>query len=630
MLSVSREFSPCGKYCAYIAQNGKFVVHDVETSTIHQVYTPNMHLNVPCTSFAWIQIGDAEMKVKKKSKKARASLVNNGANVQLLVAFGTSKGGVAFYNLATATIDRTCKGDGHTAPITAIYFNANYNPDALYTAGADGNVIEWSISQCSQQKVHHIGVEKLTCVLAHSGSILTGAKQLKLWNTEEGALERTLTGHTSNTQLLQLIASDADNIYVLSGSVNDRNLSLWSLNNEAGNSPVAAFALDDVPEYISPKMVDSKLHLTAVSRTGVAHYFVRDMGKLSVKKPYRASHTFEIAMDTVSSKKQAVDRLPVFIATVQYAAQQEQILLGYGSEWNMRFEHVAIEEDVKMNVLIREPLKLLEGKTKEGDLKSKTPTVDTANVEYVNAANATRKTVKEVEIPMEVRLENLSTPKTSSKNMIRLLIQGLHSRDANLLRNVFAVDDSEMIQQTLGRLPPQYVSPLLNELSHKMQMKTMHVKTAVCWLKHLIHIHASQLMALGSTNLLTNFSTCLGIIEYRVEHLNSLSKYVLRLRGRLGLLIDQIDRSKNQAANLDDRANMNVLVYQEGDDSDADSMLEKDDADLQGSSNEEMYDEDDNEAEEAGYANGTASSAEQRRNGYSGKDSDEESMEVSD
>ncbi|XP_053659106.1 WD repeat-containing protein 43 [Anopheles marshallii] len=629
MFSVTREFSPCGKYCGYISQQGKFVVHDVETSTLHQVYTPNMHLNVPCTSFAWVQIGDAETKVKKKSKKARASLVENGTSVQLLVAFGTSKGGIAFYNLATATIERTCKGDGHTAPITAIYFNARHNPDALYTAGADGNVIEWSISKCSQQRVYHIGVEKLTCVLAHSGTIVTGAKQLKLWSIENDALERTLFGHTSNTQLLQLVAPDADNIYILSGSVNDRNLSLWSLSDEKNNTPVAAFALDDVPEYISPKMVYGKLHLIAVSRTGIAHYFVRDMGKLSVKKPYRASHTFEVAMDMVSTKKQAVDRIPVFMATVQYAAQQEQILLGYGSEWQVRFEHVAIEENVKINVIIREPLKMLEGKAKEGEHKSKTPTIDAANVEYMNAANASRKTVKEVEIPMEVRLENLSTPKTSSKNMIHLLVQGLHSRDATLLRNVFAVDDSDMVQQTLGRLPPQYVSPLLNELSHMMQMKTMHVKTAVCWLKHLIHIHASQLMALGSSNLLANFSTCLGIIEYRVEHLNSLS----RLRGRLELLIDQIDRSKNRAANLDDRSNMNVLVYQEGDDSDVDSMLEKDDADLPDSSNEEMYDEDDNEEDdvEPGYANGTDSGAEQhRRNGYSRKDSDEESMEVSD
>ncbi|EAA07055.4 AGAP010698-PA [Anopheles gambiae str. PEST] len=353
------------------------------------------------------------------------------------------------------------------------------------------------------------------------------------------------------------------------------------------------------------------------------------MSKLSVKKPYRAAHTFEIAVDTVSTKKQAVDRLPVFVATVQYAAQQEQILLGYGTEHSVRFEHIAIEEDVKQNVIIREPMKVMEGKAKDGELKAKTPILD--KVEYLNSANSARKSVKEVEIPMEVRLENLSTPKTSSKNMIHLLMQGMHSRDATLLKSVFAVDDAEMIQQTLERLPSQYVSPLLNELSHLMQMKTMHVKTAVCWLKPLISIHASQLMALGSINLLANFSTCLGIIEYRVEHLNSLSK----LRGRLGLLIDQIDRSKNQAANLDDITSGNVLVYQEGDDSDVESMLEKDDPDLPGSSNEEMYDDDDDdddgEEDETVHENGDFGSfVKRRQNGYSKKDSDEESMDVSD
>uniref|UniRef100_A0A182JZE1 Small-subunit processome Utp12 domain-containing protein n=1 Tax=Anopheles christyi TaxID=43041 RepID=A0A182JZE1_9DIPT len=623
MFSVHREFSPCGKYSANITQHGKLVVHDVETSSIHQVYTPSMHLNVPCTSFTWVQIGgDGQAKAKKKSKKERASL---GGNVQLLVAFGTSKGSVAFYSLAMATIERTCKGEGHSAPITAIYFNSTQDPDTLYTAGADGKVIEWSISQCRQQKVHQIGVEKLTCVLAHSGKILTGAKQLKLWDTENGTLERTLIGHTANTQLLQLISLDEDHVYALSGSVNDRNLSLWSLSDEDSTSAVAAFALDDVPEYISPKIVDRKLHLTAVSRTGVAHYFIRDMGRLSLKKPYRANHTFEIAVDTLT-KKQAVDRLPVVVATVKYSAQQEQILLGYGTEYSMRFEHIAIEEGVKANVIIREPMKVIESKRKENELKSKTPIMD--DVEYLNSANSARKTVKEVEIPMEVRLENLSTPKTSSKNMIQLLVQGLHSRDALLLKSAFAVNDPEMIHQSLSRLPPQYVSPLLNELSHMMQMKTMHVKTAVCWLKSLITLHASQLMALGSTNLLANFSTCLGIIEFRVEHLNSLSK----LRGRLGLLIDQIDRSKNQAANLDDKTSGNVLVYQEGDDSDLDSMLGKDDADLQGSSNEEMYDEDEGEEEdETTQENGEAESVVRRRqNGYSRKDSNGESMEVSD
>uniref|UniRef100_A0A182QFU3 Small-subunit processome Utp12 domain-containing protein n=1 Tax=Anopheles farauti TaxID=69004 RepID=A0A182QFU3_9DIPT len=625
------QFSPCGKYFAYITLQGKFVVHDVELGTVLQVYTPNMHLNVPCTAFTWIQIGDVAAKPKKQSKKSRPSLPTA---LQQMVVFGTSKGGLALYSLATGTIDRVFQEQGHSSSVTSVCYDAAHDPDTIYSAGNDGKVIEWSISRCKRQKVHPIGVDRLFSVLAHSGTILAGMKQIKVWDRASETLTRTLTGHSTYVVLLQLVVIDADTVYVASGAQPDRNVLLWSLNNEESTSPVASFALDDSPDYLSVKVVENKLHLVAVSHTGIAHYFIRDTGKLSMKKPYRASHTFEVAIDTVSTKKQAVDRLPVVAATVQYSPNEDQLLMVYGSEQCLRFEHVTIEVEQKLNVIIREPVKMLDAKAKDGELKAKTPVVDDANVEYLNPASSNKRAIgTETQVPMEVRLENLSTPKPHLKNMIHLLIQGLHSRDPILLRNVFTVDDADKIRQTLSRLPPQYVSPLLNELSHMMQMKTMHVKIAVCWLKQLISLHASQLMALGSSNLLANFTTCLGIIEFRVEHLNSLSK----LRGRLELLIDQIDRSKNEAANLDDRTSGSVLVYQEGDDSDVDSMLEKDDTDQPGSSNEEMSDEDDEEADDDGdendgaYENGTGSAAGHRQNGYRRKDSDGgESMEVSD
>lgn len=53
------------------------------------------------------------------------------------------------------------------------------------------------------------------------------------------------------------------------------------------------------------------------------------------------------------------------------------------------------------------------------------------------------------------------------------------------------------------------------------------VQVAVTWLRLLIETHTSQLMALGSGNILDNFGTCLGIIEFRTEHLKSLSKYII-------------------------------------------------------------------------------------------------------
>jgi hypothetical protein len=74
-------------------------------------------------------------------------------------------------------------------------------------------------------------------------------------------------------------------------------------------------------------------------------------------------------------------------------------------------------------------------------------------------------------------------------------------------------------------------------------------------------------MALGEDEIMSSFGVCLGIIEHKVECLKSLSK----LRGRLDLLINLVDRS----AEADQLQNNNVLVYE---DHSSDSEIEQDDS----------------------------------------------------
>ncbi|XP_055598228.1 WD repeat-containing protein 43 [Uranotaenia lowii] len=607
-----REFSRDGKYFAFINGQGKFVVYDVETSNLNQIYTPNLHLNVPCTCFVWIELGSTGGPGSStKKKKKRASIVGEPQNY---VAFGTSKGGVALYGLASTKIERTFKGAGHSGSITAIY--ADVAEDLLYTAGVDGKVIEWVLSQGEQKRVHNLGVEKLTCLTAGPASaashtVLSGFKQLKLWDTAKGTLEKSFIGHTSATTLIRSLVTEDGTNFALSGSQNDRNITLWNLDGQDRN-PVGMFTMEDAPEYCSTRLEGTKLQLVAVSRSGVAQYFSKDLNKISINKPVKPSHTFEIALDTPrSGSAGTVDRLPIFTASVEYGSgpslTQDQLLLAYGStELGLKFESIPIDRDVKHNVIIRAAL---QRKTAEGDrdLKMKTPTVEKSSAEFLNPVSAGKRTLKTVEIPMEARLENLAlTGKDGSdtsgrtisgqKNMTHLLIQGLHSKDAAILRDVFSKTEPEVVNRTVERIPAQYVSVLLNELSALMQKKTVHVVTAVCWIKALIHNHASQLMALGSENLLANFGTCLGIIEYRVQHANALSK----LSGRLQLLVGQIDRTERLVKNPDDMANAHVLVHQEEDDSDVDSVIGKERGDLSGSSSN-MEEEDDEENEiEAG------------------------------
>lgn len=164
----------------------------------------------------------------------------------------------------------------------------------------------------------------------------------------------------------------------------------------------------------------------------------------------------------------------------------------------------------------------------DGKLLNVVTPITENNVEYLNPISA-KKSMKTVEIPMESRLENMSVgdaKKPNAKNMAQLLVQGLHSNDATIMRMVLRQNDEQTIRQTLKRLPPQYVINLVNELTGLMAKKAAGSQTALLWLKNLVQIHAAQLMALGPDNLASTFGICLGIIDHRAQNLPALSRCV--------------------------------------------------------------------------------------------------------
>uniref|UniRef100_A0A1Q3EY68 Small-subunit processome Utp12 domain-containing protein n=1 Tax=Culex tarsalis TaxID=7177 RepID=A0A1Q3EY68_CULTA len=627
--SIARRFSRDGKLFAFVNSQGKFVTYDVEKSSVAQIYTPNLHLNVPCTCFTWVQLQIQGQSAKKKKRSSSGG--GGGAAGQTMVAFGTSKGGVALYNPATAQIEKSFKGTGHTGAIAGICSEGG----SLFTAGNDGKVIEWSLADCEQKKVHNLGFEKLTSLAAtqQGETILAGSKQLKLWDTTKGKMVRQLVGHTSNIMLVEVVNDLDGAIYALTGSTNDRNVSLWALEGDE-KIPAGLFSLDDAPESISARMEENTLHLLVVAKSGMAHYFAKDLNKINASKPVKPTHTFEVAQDTKGTGSKVVSRLPIFAASLEFSANLPKVLIAYGSELGLKFEQLT-EETVKGQkqvVIVREPSASFQRKEQEElQLKTRTPAVDKATVEFLNPVNAGKKALKTVEIPMEDRLENLAltgdggdvkSAGISQKNMAHLLLQGLHSKDAEILRSVFSRNEPELIQRTAERIPAQYISALLGEISTLMQQKTVHVATAVCWLKALIHSHTSQLMALGPENLLANFSTCLGIIEYRVQHANSLSK----LSGRLDLLVNQLDRTERLAKNPEELVNAQALVYHEDDESDVDSVLGKG-GEGGGQGESSVDDDSDDGAEEDdddGEADETVGSILRLRNGSMEEDPDDE------
>ncbi|EDS45587.1 conserved hypothetical protein [Culex quinquefasciatus] len=154
--------------------------------------------------------------------------------------------------------------------------------------------------------------------------------------------------------------------------------------------------------------------------------------------------------------------------------------------------------------------------------KERTPTVDSASVEFLNQFNS---------FFNQFRQEGTQDGGDSDGGPAG---EGEVFRDESEEYGPFAAagtsqqgrrNSAQRVQhERAGADSADNISMLLGEISTLMKQDSVHVVTAVCWLKALIHSHTSQLMALGSENLLANFSTCLAIIEYRVQHANSLSK----------------------------------------------------------------------------------------------------------
>ncbi|XP_026680828.1 WD repeat-containing protein 43 [Diaphorina citri] len=85
------------------------------------------------------------------------------------------------------------------------------------------------------------------------------------------------------------------------------------------------------------------------------------------------------------------------------------------------------------------------------------------------------------ELIMEDRLKNLILEKPEqagigslqSDGLTQLLIQGLNSKDKTILDTVLLNRKDSVIENTVRRLPPQYLTPLLQEVVKNVQKSFM-------------------------------------------------------------------------------------------------------------------------------------------------------------
>lgn len=372
------------------------------------------------------------------------------------------------------------KGEGHQGAVTAICRGKN---NLLFTCGDDCRVVVWSLETGAQISSWEIGNEKPSSIvyLTESNRLLIAGRQLYLWSIENQELEQTFTGHSTNVTMLKYVVVKMKE-FVLSASNFDRVLTLWRMKPAKSRPNSYSYLMEDITYSVATRIDDDKLEIAAVTRSGVLHFFAVESLSKSIEqasnKPMKPTLTIEIANDS----PQLVEPIPICTVSMEIGRAQNKLLIGYGDRQVLRFEMIEPNFDERRQVIIRSSTKAVLGdatakKRTTNALKTIAPIVNLENVEFQSKEVVPRKGQKNIEIPMETRLENLTfdsmgKSKAAGRNVAQLLVQALHSHDANLLRMVFLNKDEQIIRATLKRLPPQYISSLITELTALAQKKT--------------------------------------------------------------------------------------------------------------------------------------------------------------
>ncbi|KAM3968904.1 WD repeat-containing protein 43 [Aphomia sociella] len=585
-------FSEDGKYYSYISKDGRLRIWETETNILKQEYTPDLHLTSPPICLQWITLG-----VSNGSQKSGKRNSISQDEVQS-IALGTSSGKILIYSVTQAkvvTVLSHKQSNTHNASISALDWQRKYG---LYSCNKSNHLCQWDLSNGNVRFKYNVIVDSknkqansITAIkiIPHNlktpaNYIVTASWQICLWRllNDEATILRNL-GHNTTAKALLSFTTLNGTSWLVEGSQNERLLSFWDItitedyipqvNGEdatpikrqrkisvsKSSTPMYSFILEDAPKYIDVSLrsedAGSSLQVAAATRSGVVHYYGHKLNGSSIK-PIKPSVTIQVTSSGAT---------PYPLQCCHLGAQS--LLVGYTSGPATIFENVTPDLKSKTQILIRGETagqtNKAEKKKKQTNEVNKVRSGDVDEVTYVEAVEGVvRKRPTpggKIEVPMEARLQNLALdPKSRSKsaislNLTKLLMQGLHSKDKNLILTVLLKDDPAVASQTVSHLPADYVHLLLEQLADMASKKTSQCATACTWLAATLRAHSALLLATQHSQANTHLAQLLSYFTHRRSHLCQL----LNLKGRLELTMSQRSARHNLLENQEAILNYN-------------------------------------------------------------------------
>uniref|UniRef100_A0A673VYV4 WD repeat domain 43 n=1 Tax=Salmo trutta TaxID=8032 RepID=A0A673VYV4_SALTR len=523
-------FSPKSRqYLALCAQDGRLRIWNTDIKTLNQEYVPSAHLSATCTCISWGPCRKAKEGPQRKKRKSEAGQVENQVD---LLALGTAAGSVIIYSTVKGALHCTLDG-GHSGGVNCV----QWHPEdcLLYSGSDDTHIVEWDLQTGKTPlSLDQDVFSKLTPVFS--------------------LLHQKFTGHSTAVTTLRFATTrppDSNGLYFISGAAHDRLLSVWQVREDGKDkNSVVSFNLTDEPHHIDLFTSNSKeeaVRLAVVCRDGQLHLFEHFLNG-PCKKPLSPLCTVQITGVEDSP-------VPVPLLAAALTTDTHSLLLAYGNhlqpvmervEVNTAERHVCLTRDVHTTLSLTMATTVSKVKTPVANAKGKVlvpglpghqaPVKGSLGSEKRKGTDAKEMSIEERlgKIQMSPEKGVKGAPSLQTDNFSVLLVQGLESKDANILNKVFQNRKDFFIKTTIARLPLPAVLPLVEEITKRMQGHPYTAVLMVRWLKAVLMQHTSYLASLP--DLVFKLGVLYHMIESRVKMFHKLTK----LHGKLYLLMTQV------------------------------------------------------------------------------------------
>uniref|UniRef100_A0A6Q2YNA2 Small-subunit processome Utp12 domain-containing protein n=1 Tax=Esox lucius TaxID=8010 RepID=A0A6Q2YNA2_ESOLU len=516
-------FSPkLHQYLALCAQDGRLRIWNTDSKTLHQEYVPSAHLSATCTCISWGPCRTVKEGPQRKKRKSEAG--HAGEQVDML-ALGTAVGSIIIYSTVKGALHCTLDG-GHSGGVNSVQWHPK--DSLLYSGSDDTHIVEWDLqtgkTRC-KWKADRSSVTSM-CVSPDGKLLLSAGQTIKMWDLETKEVYRKFTGHATAVTTLRFATTRPPETNVCHSLPNIR-LGLHVIG--------------------SGLLIGLALRLAVVCKDGQLHLFEHFLNG-PCKKPL--SPTCTVQMSGVEDTP-----LPIPLLATALTKDTSSLLLAYGSrlqpvmervEVNTAERHVCLSRDVHSTLSLTMETTLSKVKTPIVNSKSKVllPGLPghQAPVKAPLGSEKRKKGTDTKEMSIEERLGEIGlseggakgAPSLQTDNFAVLLVQGLESKDANILNKVFQTRKDVLIKKTVSRLPLPAILPLVEEITKRMQGHPYTAVLMVRWLKAVLIQHTSYLSSLP--DLVSQLGVLYHMIESRVKMFHKLSK----LHGKLYLFMTQV------------------------------------------------------------------------------------------